>query len=72
MKRPASIEILPTKQVRALLEKLLETGLYGFRIEDVAERLICDKLIEMLRERSVLLGLPSRSRNATRRCVLRR
>lgn len=52
-----SIEIVPTKQVRALLDKLLATGLYGFRIEDVAERLICDKLIEMLRERSTLLGL---------------
>lgn len=51
-----SIEFIPTIQVRSHLERLLATGLYGFRIEDVVERLICDKLIEMLKEPSGLNG----------------
>jgi hypothetical protein len=42
-----AIAFVPTTQVKSLLDRLLATGLYGFSIEEVIDRLLCSKLIEI-------------------------
>ena len=44
----SAITFTPTKQVHAFLRQLLSTGLYGFTVEDVVDRIVCEKLIETL------------------------
>lgn len=37
-----------TKQMNAHLERLLETGLFGTTVEDVMERLLCERVRQLI------------------------
>lgn len=56
-KVPKSIEILATDVERRLLQQLLETGLWGFTIEDVCERLIAESLREKISPKQIVLRM---------------
>lgn len=43
-----AIAVRTSPQVRGLLQDLTNGGLYGFTIEDTAERIICEQLRKML------------------------
>lgn len=56
-KAPKSIEILPTNVERRLLQQLLKTGLWGFTIEDVCERLIAESLRQKISPKQIVLRM---------------
>jgi hypothetical protein len=56
-KVPRSIEITPTKIELALLQQLLKTGLWGFTIEDVCERLIAESLRQKISPKQIVLRM---------------
>ncbi len=51
-----SITLKPTPEAHRLLKHLTENGLFGTSVEDVAERLLCEKLREVVLQGWV--GLP--------------
>lgn len=56
-KTPRSIEILTTDVERRLLQQLLDTGLWGFTIEDVCERLISESLQQKISPKQIVLRM---------------
>ncbi len=56
-----------SKQAHAHLEQLVATGLFGATVEDVMERLICEQLHQLLKER-VLLAAATPPEPLGRRC----
>jgi hypothetical protein len=43
-----TLYLKPTPEVHRLLKYLTENGLFGTSVEDVAERLLCEKLREIV------------------------
>jgi hypothetical protein len=56
-KTPRSIEIIPTDVERRLLQQLLKTGLWGFTVEEVCERLIAESLREKISPKQIVLRM---------------
>lgn len=56
-KAPRSIVILPTDVERRLLQQLLDTGLWGFTLEDVCERLIAESLRQKISPKQIVLRM---------------
>jgi tRNA(Ile2) C34 agmatinyltransferase TiaS len=52
-------------QAKLLLDRLLATGLYGSTVEDVMERLICQQIVQLVKDRVIIMpDLPSGPRCA--------
>ena len=50
-----AIQYRPMPKVRRWLEQLQATGFYGFSLDEVVDRLVCQKLIDLIHERSALV-----------------
>lgn len=58
-KKSIRITITTTEQVRKLLVALVDLGLYGTSISDVAERLVCEGLRSDVKRKRALLTDPT-------------
>lgn len=58
--RSIQLALSTTPQIRGVLEAIAETGLRGKNPAEVAERLLSEKLVEMIRTNDPLLSLYDR------------